>query len=152
MKIGIGNKSPDIYQMGSIVFSVQQLMGPLQVSVSCPAWHQHIFNYQTDSLGDIMIQANSSLHFIGSLVYQCMECNEKYYTTSNQEQTISHVGGLINIQESPNPYKGCIPCPYGAVCSGNNVVPRPNFWGYLVWRPDSIFSIIKGGNLCVTGP
>ncbi len=41
---------------------------------------------------------------------------------------MSYTGGATLLGESLGQ---CEECPYGGSCSGNNIVPRANYWGYL---------------------
>ncbi len=105
-----------------------------------------------DSLNSLIQTGDKSGQHVHNLIYQYQACAESYYTTSNQENIITYPANTFNtsssdIQEVPEAKKGCIPCPYGALCSGNNVIPRPNYWGF--WYKDEVrFAQCPAGYCC----
>ena len=76
---------------------------------------------------DLLTNNNQSLN---NIVYRCDPCQESYYTKIMKLQQIGHVFTVDTIEHYSKIVDLCIQCPYGAECSGNNVVPRPNYWGY----------------------
>ena len=72
---------------------------------------------------------------IPDLKYNCRSCSESYYTRSSENNIISYHRKdnttFLKMLEWEQENESCIQCPYGALCTGNNVRPRPNFWGYL---------------------
>ncbi len=97
----------------------------LDITIHCPAWYRHLGVAKFD---DRSSSSNVSI-LIRSFLYECKTCPEMFYTDSAQENTLLYQSGHP-IPFSLNNQRVCIKCPYGALCSGNNVVPRPNYWGY----------------------
>ena len=128
----IESKYQDTYSLGSNIFVIEELGENLSLSIHCPKWYRHYFEYQVDSLNSLIQTGDKSGQHVHNLIYQYQACAESYYTTSNQENIITYPANTFNtsssdILEVPDAKKGCIPCPYGALCSGNNVIPRPNY-------------------------
>ncbi len=128
INVEIGNGYHNLHSIDFNVISIQQILGEIRANVYCPAWYTHLVEYQ---LGPsvIGIEGNQSPP-IDNLRYDCAACMEGFYTTSAQRNSISYSQRQSSLQEDPEAKRGCVPCPYGALCSGNNVIPRPNYWGY----------------------
>ncbi len=43
----------------------------------------------------------------------------------------------------------CMECPYGGLCTGNNVIPRPNYWGY--WHENKLVFQQCPADYCCSG-
>ncbi len=105
----------------------------LDLIITCPRWYGHNDQFALSSSGiDIM-----------DIRYECDSCSDNYYTTSPTQNVLSYAGNISTISsedrnntltmtlEGGNGTDGiCIECPYGAICTGNNVLPRSNYWGY----------------------
>ncbi len=94
------------------------------IEIYCPKWYNHVMEYTS------LFVRNKAL---ANVKYKCNPCSDYYYTnvtayntiTYNSKSNISNLGKWTPSQEIDN----CIKCPYGALCTGNNVQPRPNYWG-----------------------
>ena len=101
----------------------------LNVSIECPPWYVH----NLDLNEQVKVNPFSGIGHkeMKELQYQCLPCSEGYYTISSHKQIHMHIYPQEkNSKTQQVNTKACIKCPYGASCSGNNVVPRQNFWGY----------------------
>ncbi len=76
----------------------------------------------------------------------CRVCSDgyNYYVASFQTNEAKSPGN-ISTKQTPE----CKECPYGAICSGNNVVPRPNYWGY--WMEDELKFVLCPAGYCCSG-
>ncbi len=96
----------------------------LNIKTYCPKWYNHDVEY---------ISASTKSKVILNVVYKCIPCMVNYYTTGEITGTFSFKGKenntLAEIKIKQNEKDSCMPCPYGAICSGNNVIPRPYYWG-----------------------
>ncbi len=121
----IGHKFPDRNTYDITIISSNSAVEYLDIIVQCPAWYRHLGEAKTDD-GHSSSNVSASIR---SFVYECQTCPETFYTDSAQENTLLYQAGHP-IPVSLNNQRVCIKCPYGALCTGNNVVPRPNYWGY----------------------
>ncbi len=129
VQINIKNNLPDIYIGGFRVITFQQILDYVMLSVLCPPWHRHIVEYELEFVDSYF---NSVLP-LNNVVYECAVCNEDYYTTSDHKNILTYPAYNSSIQtvnQVPESNLGCRKCPYGALCSGNDVKPRANYWGY----------------------
>ncbi len=95
------------------------------IKITCPLWYSHSVQYSSLSTGSGILK---------DLEYDCKPCFDNYYTTSAQHNDFSY-GGNVDIRALGFPDQDktgdiCIKCPYGGICTGNNVKPRPNYWGH----------------------
>ncbi len=122
-KIEIGNARPDFY-MGPINVLYMGRGQELNIQITCPQWYNHMVEYSTISSGE---------QSLPDIKYQCIPCSDDYYTTVNNNNILLHDMQVKNnapIMTKDEVSALCMKCPYGAVCTGNNVQPRPNYWGY----------------------
>ncbi len=92
--------------------------------------------------------------FITDIQSECSSCSDNYYTTSSTCNVLSY-GQRGNISVNNNSSVGdtsniCTICPYGAICTGNNVMPRPNYWGYW-YEGGLVFLQCPAGYCCPGG-
>ncbi len=63
----------------------------------------------------------------------CTSCQPSFYIPTDTEYIISYQPNQTGLHTQSTGAKseevGCIPCPAGAFCSGNELKARPNFWG-----------------------
>ncbi len=122
----------------------------LDVIIECPKWYEHIPEYNI--LAEERAKTNNSF-FMKGLSYECYPCPQTYYTNSHflKELTYPFSSNIssFSLKSSEIKSKSCIPCPYGAVCSGNNVVPRPNYWGY--WSNAELLFVKCPQGYCCSG-
>ena len=118
------NPNPESY-LGLIDIFYFGQAANLFVNTSCPQWYNHFIDYTT---------ASSGIMGIPDIKYKCRPCIPNHYTTHIGSNTLSFYGNdNITFVESLHSNQGvvsCEQCPYGAFCTGNNVMPRPNYWGY----------------------
>ncbi len=115
-----------LYKSDLKVFSMEQSVSDLIFSVQCPLWHRHMMQYHVEAFDSLRQQKNLSATVMKNLVYECRVCPEDYYVVSHQTNLIKYSRNY-SAQQMPD----CIECPYGAICSGNNIIPRSNYWGYF---------------------
>ncbi len=122
-QIEIDNARPESYAGSINVLYIAQGQD-LNVQISCPQWYNHMFEYTTTSTSD---------QSLPDIKYQCIPCSDNYYTTVSNNNILLHDmkdGNNVPIMTKDEVSDMCTKCPYGAVCTGNNVRPRPNYWGY----------------------
>ncbi len=114
----------------------------LDIKTHCPKWYNHILEYSSafeDSDG------------IPDTHYTCSPCSDNYYTLGLTNSLLYYNkkdNESLAQQLSRNGQTGiCKGCPYGALCTGNNVIPRPNYWGY--WHEgELVFQQCPAGYCC----
>ncbi len=105
----------------------------INIDIECPNWYKHVFDYS-------LVEYESTLHKMNGsqmiqVIYSCEPCAEYFYTAFLSTSNIAYRPNR-NLTSSSSRENTCLPCPYGAVCTGNNVVPRSNYWGY--WHNRSL--------------
>ncbi len=146
-KVKIQNSFPINFTRHIHIFNIHHVFNTLIISVKCPSFYTHLADYQLEPLDTEANLLNTSSKILGNFIYKCGVCAEKYYTVSANENTLSYNNEISDVRETFEAKKGCIPCPYGAVCSGNNVVPKPNYWGY--WHKEElVFQQCPAGYCC----
>ncbi len=74
-------------------------------------------------------------------------CDSGMYSVSKQNNMLSHPDTLTSTKNISLMKPNCFKCPHGAICSGNNVVPRPNYWGF--WNNGKLtFHLCPTGYCC----
>ena len=118
------NPKPDSYVGPIDVLYIRQGSN-LNIETHCPKWYNHIIDYSS---------VLSDNQFISDVRYKCIPCIANYYNTFIGNNTLYYSGKENNTHaerlSSGTEKRGCVQCPYGALCTGNNVIPRPNYWGY----------------------
>ncbi len=115
--------------------------------MECPAWYTYTSDYVLGTS-----EGDSSPKYLTHLVGICNPCQETYYANRGKEQKLwfytqnrsvwSNFDEMNTISE-----ESCQACPYGAQCPGNNVVARPNYWGY--WHKEElVFQQCPTGYCC----
>ena len=98
----------------------------LDLVVKCLPWHK------LSVVDDFKIA-----HFTGELALQkfisrCLSCPLSFYVPTNGLFSVLHQSNTseitINSMTKSKSLK-CLDCPYGGECTGNQVKPKPNFWG-----------------------
>ncbi len=135
------NQKPESY-VGLIEIFYMGQAENVDIETYCPKWYNHITEYT---------YVSTESHTIPDLKYKCTPCSDSYYTVGMQSNTLFYTGkGNISLPEKSNRnhlIDTCIPCPYGALCTGNNVMPRSNYWGY--WHDGELkFQQCPAGYCC----
>ncbi len=143
------NAGNGLNRIGFNIITIQQVFNEISTRIYCPLWYTNDLDYQLESLDKDSRKLNQSLTLINNLRYQCGVCPEGFYTIFVEQNTISYRSGHQKIHESPGEKSRCIPCPYGGECSGNNVVPRPNYWGF--WHQDQMVFLQCPAAYCCSG-
>ena len=145
--VKVRNSFPNLYSRHIHILNTHNILNSLIISVECPSFYTHLVDYQLESSGTVVNQANKSIITLKDFIYRCGVCTERYYSISAKQNILSFNNEMANVQETTEAKRGCITCPYGAVCSGNNVVPRPNYWGY--WHGgELVFQQCPAGYCC----
>ncbi len=112
-------------QTGSIDLIHIGVATKINCKVQCPKWYKHIRSYTL---------INTGPKSLPEIQYQCTPCSDNYYTPSVTTDTLIYsviqnksVSKMMDLNKRTT---SCLECPYGARCTGNNVVPRPNYWGF----------------------
>ncbi len=118
------NPRPESYVGAIDVFYAREGIS-LNIETHCPKWYNHLIEYTS-------ISTDSKA--ISDVKYKCIPCSDYYYSTSIEKNTLYYDGKGNNTLTKSLKGEGatgsCVKCPYGALCTGNNVIPRPNYWGY----------------------
>ncbi len=109
--------------------SDQSLVKQLVMSVHCPPWQ----NLEIDEgfsvsevSGDVILQ---------KAIVSCLTCPAPWYVNSDGKFSVSYSNSQspdIAITDSQNRsiHHDCTDCPTGAECPGDNLLAKPNFWGF----------------------
>ncbi len=119
-KFHVTNARPDAYKSSINIFYLGTGKD-LSIEIHCPEWYKHVVEHTSVS---------SDSQTIPDVRYECSPCSDNYYTTVSNKNVFIH-DGLENsaIQDEGEEVDSCIDCEYGSICSGNDVNPRPNYWG-----------------------
>ena len=135
------NPKPESYVGPIDVFYIAKGAN-LKIETYCPKWYNHVTEYTAVS---------TESQIIPDVKYKCIPCSDNYYTVFMESKTLSYDGKEnISLAEKLNRNKGtysCKECPYGALCTGNNVMPRPNYWGYW-YESKLVFQQCPAGYCC----
>ena len=141
--IRVTNTKPESY-VGPIDILYITSGQSLNIEIICPRWYRHIVQYNSLSTDGNAIK---------DIRYECNPCSDNYYTTSGSIHILSSSTNgntsSIESQNSDQANNACIECPYGAVCTGNNVIPRPNYWGH--WYGDKLEFVQCPVGYCCSG-
>ena len=137
------NLQPESYVGPISIFYISK-SSDVNIDIACPLWYGHTTEYASPSSGSGQIT---------DIRYQCNPCSDNYYTTSKPDNMFSYSASGNNTgtgTEARNTASySCIKCPYGAVCTGNNVMPRPNYWGY--WHESELVFLQCPAGYCCSG-
>ncbi len=134
--VQVFNEKPEWYIGDIDVFFIRQAE-ELDISVDCPIWYNHLLMYSTDFPDR---QSLPDSH------YMCTPCSDNQYTPDMETKRLSYYGREEKLSWN-NASDSCLQCPYGALCTGNNVNPRPNYWGY--WHEgELVFQQCPAGYCC----
>ena len=137
-KIHVTNARPDADKGSFNMFYIGKGI-EFNIGIHCPIWYKHALQYTSVS---------SDSQSIPDIRYQCIPCSDNYYTTVTNENIFVHNGSENNaIQNQGQNIDSCEECPYGAVCSGNDVIPRPNYWGSW-YDGELVFQQCPAGYCC----
>ncbi len=123
------------------VLSEMAQIKELGIVVQCPTWHK--LGYVTSF---VQMQAKQ-------VQISCASCQESFYVPSDGHFHIALLPNQTGLSVDGATIKAgivtCIPCPAGAICSGNNIIASPNFWGY---RGDDAITMYQcPAEYCCTG-
>ncbi len=117
------------------------------IESECPQWYMHVSEY------GIVPGSSENGSQIGTLErfsYECIACTQGRYTAAGSKNTFLFLSqGNISQPHLRRSHGVCLECPYGAVCSGNNVVPRSNYWGY--WKDGALIFLRCPTHYCWSG-
>ncbi len=95
--------------------------------LTCPRWFflDKSEQWKQDhSTGEIILS---------DLILHCSSCAESYYYALSSQFKLSYNScSKENVSNRTSILSGnsnCLKCPWGASCPGNNLTPKPNFWG-----------------------
>ncbi len=110
----------------------------LFINIHCPKFYNHYVEHMPMSL---------SSQDISGVLYMCNPCNNNYYTAGIENKFLVFNGNETMVYKELAVKKACLPCPYGALCTGTDVLPRPNYWGY--WhKGELVFHQCPAGYCC----
>ncbi len=92
----------------------------IDMNVHCPSWYIPNKEYKISQYHS----GQNVTQMFERFLYECLPCSEGYYIISGKHK---HFSSEETLKESDR----CEECPYGAICSGHHVNPRPNYWGYM---------------------
>ena len=144
-EIVIKNTKPDTHEGSYEILETSQVQS-MKVSVQCPDWYMYSNDFTEVDL--VILYFMQRRKIIKELYFQCSSCPDGYYTTSGNRKVFDYPSNQNNsIQNTKS--ASCIKCPYGAYCSGNNVVPRQNYWGY--WHQGELSFQSCPADYCCSG-
>ncbi len=144
-EIVIKNSKPDTHEGSYEILETSQVQS-MKVSVQCPDWYVYFNDFTEIDL--VILYFMQRRKIIKELYFQCSPCSDGYYTTSGNRKVFDYPSNQNNsIQNTKS--ASCIKCPYGAYCSGNNVVPRQNYWGY--WHQGELSFQSCPADYCCSG-
>ncbi len=114
----------------------------LDIGIACPKWYMQNIEY-TSIAKDISL--------ISDIKYKCRPCSDNYYSTSHTDFSVSYHtsknNSILHFARTDRTIDKCTVCPYGAICTGNNVLPRPNYWGFW-YKGKLVFKQCPAGYCC----
>ncbi len=121
----------------------------LDLKVKCPRWFNHVSKYKFVSVVNSMTDSTYSI--IKQAKYECIPCSESHYTVSDSrgQMLFSFRKNLSDQIVSAEKPAVCLPCPYGARCTGSNVEPWANYWGY--WHKQQLNFVRCPLKYCCSG-
>ncbi len=141
--VEVTNPKPESYIGKISLFYIAQVED-IHMNIMCPIWYRHSVQYNF-----ISTDSNRAT----DLIYDCNPCSDNHYFPSNVNMILSYSASentsVISFQNTGQTSKICIKCPYGAICTGNNVMPRPNYWGY--WYQGKLQFIQCPAGYCCSG-
>ncbi len=143
----VRNMHPLLNPYSAKVLIMEELSQDLLISVYCPMWYNHVIQYQTGTAGRTGPIRNTTVQPLKSFTYECGVCPERSYAISREHNILSYPENISHYQNIPQTSQKCMQCPYGGLCSGNIVLPRPNYWGY--WHRSKLnFQQCPAGYCC----
>ncbi len=136
----IANIKPE-FSVGPIFVFYIGKTEQIDIGNRCPKFYKHVTEYTSKS---------TAPHLIPDLRHECRPCSDNYYTNTSSNKLISYLGGNTSLTNGlflEKPTDLCMQCPYGGLCTGNNVIPRPNYWGH--WHDGQlVFHQCPAGYCC----
>ncbi len=131
------NPRPNTYVGPIDIFYIGQL-ALANIKTFCPKWYNQYIAHNPMTLHSPEIPGAHC---------KCSPCIYNHYATSVQTNILLYNGsGNLMHKRKLNANESCLQCPYGAVCTGNNVMPRPNYWGY--WHEGKLMFIQCPAGYC----
>ncbi len=144
----VENRYPHLFSSGAKVLIMEELSANLLISVHCPIWYKHVIEYQTGNTEkDNQMINNNITQPMKRFMYECGICPDRSYALAEEYKTLSYPQNISHQKSVFQANQKCILCPYGAFCSGNMVIPRPNFWGFW-YRGKLEFQQCPSGYCC----
>ncbi len=145
-RVQVFNRRPESNVESIDMFYINQGAN-LHIDIMCPKWYNHIVEYTSESVES---------QTLSNIKSKCSPCNLNYYTTGVEKTVLAYSGednitraemkkGINGHQEKDM----CLKCPYGGLCIGNNVIPRPNYWGY--WHEGELVFQQCPADYCCSG-
>ena len=138
--IHLTNENPDSHTHGIEVMYIYKANRDvnLDLNIICPRWYNYVTKYSYNSASEIQ------------LMLQCQPCIKSFFRNVREDVHYQFDGNIsLFVKNMNGDIDTCQSCPYGAVCSGNNVVPRPNHWGF--WNDDKLVFVKCTPNYCCSG-
>ncbi len=129
--------------VGPISLFYMSKVKELNIGIACPDWYWHNIPYVSPSSGS---------NALTDVRYECNPCADNFYTTSAKGNSLSYVANtsvLINTANTDQTGNTCLKCEYGSICTGNDVIPRPNYWGY--WHEGKLVFQQCPASYCCSG-
>lgn len=130
-----------------LLISIEKI-NKINIETECPLWYMPISEFNMVSQNEVWSVKNTTMERFG---YKCTACSQGRYTNASNQKTFIFPAEAWIFQPNASLAEDmCIECPYGADCFGNNVVPRPNFWGYK--HTGNILTFLRcPAHYCCTG-
>ena len=132
---------PESYVGPIDIFDISEGIN-LNVKIVCPKWYNHDLEYRP------LTELSQALT---DLQYKCNPCSMNYYALDVENKTLLHHNRKEKslTKNNVNMSERCFECPYGALCTGNIVIPRPNYWGY--WHKGKLVFQQCPADYCCSG-
>ena len=142
----IQNDRPELFYAGNLPLMEFEKVQTIAIKIKCPQWYRHISEYKVASA----LRKNASeVQTLKRFTYECTPCIQGRYSNATTKNTLFLSGENASHTNLRTTNGVCSECPYGATCYGNNVVSRPNYWGY--WFENQLIFLRCPAHYCCTG-
>lgn len=94
----------------------------LDITVQCLMWHKL-------KVKKTLLLHENAKHVLRDFSITCASCPQTYYVLSQGIFQIRYDTSLSDVTVD-KVYSNCLLCPTGGECPGNNLLPKPNYWGF----------------------
>ena len=103
-------------------------IGELDLTVDCLPWHR------LSTINDYTTSPATGTTVLQKYISHCSACSVSFYLSTKGIFLVLYLPNTTDItvtdENSGSSEINCLDCPYGADCPGDNLKPKPNYWGY----------------------